>query len=116
VWDVVGAYHGIPLQNFLGWWLTVFTTYALYLLIPSRGGRAARPADDRLAVTSYLITELGMVIPLLLAGSGELGLICIFTMTPWVIAGLLKMSDNQAVEKDDPVEQDQRRFHVGHGH
>jgi len=26
VWDTNGSYFGIPLQNFWGWWLTIFTT------------------------------------------------------------------------------------------
>ena len=29
VWDVKGAYFGIPLQNYWSWWLTIFTTFAL---------------------------------------------------------------------------------------
>jgi uncharacterized membrane protein len=94
VWDVAGAYHGIPLQNFWGWWLTVFTTYALYMFFAFRGERTPQPRFDRLAVSSYLVTTLGMVLSSLFGGAGELGLIGIFVMTPWVIAGLLKMSDN----------------------
>ena len=94
IWDVEGAYHGIPLQNFWGWWLTVFTTYALYMLFSARGIRTNQAGFDRLAVTSYLITTLGMVLSSLFGGAGELGLIGIFAMTPWVIAGFLKMLDN----------------------
>jgi putative membrane protein len=92
IWDVNGAYHGIPLQNFLGWWVTVFTTYALYLLI---SGKSSTPTDerfDRLAVTSYLVTALGLILPCLLTGAGELALIGIFAMLPWVIAGWLRLS------------------------
>ncbi|MBI4731327.1 MAG: carotenoid biosynthesis protein [Chloroflexi bacterium] len=95
VWDVDGAYHGIPLQNYWGWWLTVFTTYALYMLASAGGGKAAQAGFDRLAASSYLVTALGMILPSLLSGAGELGLIGFFAMTPWAIAGLLKMSDNQ---------------------
>jgi uncharacterized membrane protein len=94
VWDVNGAYHGIPLQNFWGWWLTVFTTYALYMLISGKGFRGSRGSSDRLAAASYLITTLGMVLGSLLAGAGELALIGFFSMSPWVIAGFLKMSVN----------------------
>ena len=94
VWDDLlsksnGAYLGIPLQNFWGWWLTVFTTFVLYLLI---SGKATRPADnkfDHLAVLSYLVTAMGIVIISLVSKSGELALIGFFAMMPWIIAGWL---------------------------
>jgi len=94
VWDVQGAYHGIPLQNFWGWWLTVFCSYALFMLLAGRAGPPGLGRSDLLAVASYLVTTLGMVLSSLLGGAGELGLIGIFVMTPWVIAGFLKMADN----------------------
>jgi uncharacterized membrane protein len=92
VWDVNGAYHGIPLQNFLGWWVTVFTTYALYLLISGKTTSHIDVHFDRLAVTSYLVTALGLILPCLLTGAGELALIGTFAMLPWVIAGWLRLS------------------------
>lgn len=94
VWDVNGAYYGIPLQNFWGWWLTVFITYALYLWISGKNTRPAQTGSDHLAVISYLITLLGLVIPRFFTGAADLALIGFFTMTPWVIAGWLKMVDN----------------------
>jgi len=91
VWDVSGPYHGIPLQNFWGWWLTVFTTIALYLLIARKSSRPANSGFDRLALTSYLVTELGIVFISLVTGADELALIGFFVMSPWVLTGLLKM-------------------------
>lgn len=93
IWDVNGAYHGIPLQNYWGWWLTVFTTYALYLLISGRKDQArpAEPKFDLLVVVSYLLTALGLILPTLLRDGGELALIGIFSMFPWVVAGWLRM-------------------------
>jgi putative membrane protein len=95
VWDVEGAYHGIPLQNCWGWWLTVFTTYVLYMFTSAKREKLPQAGFDRLAVASYLVTTLGMVLSSLLGGAGELGLIGIFAMTPWVIAGWLKIADNR---------------------
>jgi uncharacterized membrane protein len=92
VWEVNGAYFGIPLQNFWGWWLTVFSTFALYLGL---FGREARPSDerfDRLAVLSYLVTALGIVLAAGLSGAGALALIGLFAMLPWVVTGWLKLS------------------------
>jgi uncharacterized membrane protein len=92
VWDTRGAYFGIPLQNFWGWWLTVFTTFALYLWMSGRGAKPAQAGFDRLALASYLVTALGIILASLLSGAGELALIGFFAMLPWVIAGLLKIS------------------------
>jgi uncharacterized membrane protein len=92
VWDGLnGAYHGIPLQNFWGWWLTVFTTFAVYMLISSKAHPQNEKRFDRLAVLSYLVTALGIVILSLVSKSGELALIGFFAMMPWVIAGGLRL-------------------------
>jgi uncharacterized membrane protein len=87
VWDTKGAYFGIPLQNFWGWWLTVFTTFALYLWLEGKGTRVKGTGDDRLAVLSYLVTALGIVLAAGLSGAGALALIGFFAMAPWVIMG-----------------------------
>jgi putative membrane protein len=87
VWDVDGAYFGIPLQNFWGWWLTVFTTYALYLWIWAKRAGEEGTGDDRLAVLSYLVTATGIVMAAFLSGAGALGLIGLFAMLPWVTMG-----------------------------
>jgi uncharacterized membrane protein len=91
VWDVTGAYHGIPLQNFWGWWLTVFTTFAIYLLISGKAAKIPETGFDRLAILSYLVTALGIVLISLVSNSGELALIGFFAMMPWVVAGGLKL-------------------------
>ncbi len=85
VWETDGAYFGIPLQNFWGWWLTVFTTYALYLLVRPAGGAAPDPGFDRQAVAAYGITALGMIASSLRHGAGDLALIGFFVMAPWAI-------------------------------
>ena len=92
VWDVNGAYHGIPLQNFLGWWVTVFTTYVLYQLVSGKAAKIPEIKFDRLAVLSYLVTALGIVIVSLVSNAGELALIGFFAMMPWVISGELRLA------------------------
>ena len=92
VWDTSGAYFGIPLQNFWGWWLTIFCTYALYMLISGKAVQAPEVSFDRLALVSYIITMLGITLPTFLYGTGNLGMIGLFAMLPWVVAGWLKMS------------------------
>ena len=92
VWDTNGAYFGIPLQNFWGWWVTVFCTYALYLLISGKANQIPAADFDRLALVSYFITMLGITLPTFLSGAGNLGLIGLFAMLPWAVAGWLKVS------------------------
>ena len=91
VWDVQGAYFGIPVQNFLGWWLTVFTTFVLYLWLFGKSAQPARASFDRLALGSYLVTALGLIIAMLLSGVDNLALIGFFAMLPWAILDWLKM-------------------------
>jgi uncharacterized membrane protein len=92
VWDTDGAYFGIPLQNFWGWWLTFFTSYALYLLLRGKPGKAPEAGFDRLALLGYLVTALMSVIGTLINGAGNLALIGFFAMLPWVIMGWMKLS------------------------
>jgi len=91
VWETDGAYFGIPLQNYWGWWLTVFTTFALYLLISGKAEKPVEARFDRLAVTSYLVTALGIVAFSLVSGAGALALIGFFAMMPWAVAGWTKL-------------------------
>jgi putative membrane protein len=92
VWDVKGAYFGIPLQNFWGWWLTIFTTYALYKLIAAAPAKLAEIRFDRLAIGSYLVTAMGIVLASFGSGAGNLALIGFFAMLPWAVAGFLKIT------------------------
>jgi putative membrane protein len=93
VWEVEGAYFGIPLQNFWGWWLTVFTSFAVFLLLAGKESRPAAAGFDRLALLSYLATEFGAVSVALIAGVGGLALVGFFAMTPWFAAGWLRSTE-----------------------
>jgi len=92
VWDTKGAFFGIPLQNFWGWWLTVFVTFGLYKLMSLRTGIKGEAHFDRWAVVSYLITMTGAILASLTLGTGSLALIGLFAMLPWPVAALLKMA------------------------
>ena len=62
VWETPGAYFGVPLQNFWGWWLTAFAILMLYLRIRgdwAQGEEMGMLFFDRLVVLSYLVTGLG---------------------------------------------------------
>jgi uncharacterized membrane protein len=89
VWEVQGAYFGVPLQNYWGWWLTVFVTFLLFLVLgritPQRSTDFSR--YDRLAILSYAITGLSSIIVDFRYGLGGPGLVGVFAMLPWVVMG-----------------------------
>jgi putative membrane protein len=95
VWDVNGAYHGIPLQNFWGWWLTVFVTLTLYVLFLGKSTKIPEAKFDQLAVLSYMVTALGIVVVSLVSKAGELALIGFFAMMPWVIVGWMRVVNSE---------------------
>jgi uncharacterized membrane protein len=87
VWEVNGPYFGIPLQNFLGWWLTTFVTFALFTLVTryKPAESIQEPGFERLAVTSYAITAASTLIAGLQGGLGGPALAGAFAMLPWIL-------------------------------
>jgi putative membrane protein len=101
IWEIDGAFFGVPLQNYWGWWLTVFVTFALFLLFTrGKSARVSDPSFDRMVVISYIFTGIGNVIAALSTGLGGPGLAGLFAMLPWMIAGWLKMSEKPAVSAE----------------
>ncbi|NOY98210.1 MAG: carotenoid biosynthesis protein [Chloroflexi bacterium] len=90
IWEVEGAYYGIPLQNFWGWWLTTFVALGAYLLWAKGEDRPADPGFDRLPVLSYIVTGLSSVIAALIGGLGGPALAGFFAMIPWMVMGWMK--------------------------
>ncbi|HEX9027828.1 MAG TPA: carotenoid biosynthesis protein [Anaerolineales bacterium] len=91
VWEVKGAYFGVPLQNYWGWWLTIFASFFLFIWL---GGlrppqEVRRPTGfEQLAVYSYLTTGLGSVLLGLEHNLGGAALAGLFAMLPWMLLGL----------------------------
>ena len=94
VWEVQGAYFGIPLQNYWGWWLTTFSVFLVNGLVTRRNGGQARGQDDRLAVASYIITGLSGILvcldPDAITQLGGAALAGFFAMSPWALMGWMK--------------------------
>ncbi|HUS83913.1 MAG TPA: carotenoid biosynthesis protein, partial [Anaerolineales bacterium] len=63
VWEVEGAYFGVPLHNFLGWLVTTFSIFILYKWIAGRQAHKAQEASGQsfqmLASGSYASTVAG---------------------------------------------------------
>jgi putative membrane protein len=90
VWEVEGAYFGIPLQNFAGWWLTVFVVFLLFLYLV-KGTSENLAAPDRLferqPILIYAILGLSSVAVTLKINLGGPALVGLFAMGPWVLLG-----------------------------
>ena len=102
VWDVQGAYFGVPLQNYWGWWLTVFVTFLLFMVFSRQMPGMDEPPSasfDRLAVVSYAVTGLSSIIVDLQVGLGGPGLVGIFAMAPWIILGWIGLSTTVTFKK-----------------
>ncbi len=88
VWETKGAYFGVPLQNYWGWWLTTFVTFSLFLLLGKSMSvmpDVEPPYFDRLAIASYSIVGLSNIVTVVRIGIGGAGLAGLFAMLPWVL-------------------------------
>ncbi len=87
VWEVQGAYFGIPLQNYAGWWLTSFCVLVAFQL--ARWGLHARPVapsvPDRWAVIAYALMGGSTILMDFLTGLDGPALVGIFALLPWIL-------------------------------
>jgi putative membrane protein len=93
VWDQAGPYFGIPLQNFWGWWLTIFVTFWLFLALLriKPEGQASPVAFDQLPIWSYALTGLSSILTDFMVGLDGAALTGIFAVLPWILlSGLRK--------------------------
>jgi uncharacterized membrane protein len=97
VWEVNGAYFGVPLQNYWGWWLTVFTAFIAFQLILRRSNVQEDFKLDRLAIILYALTGSSQVVVGLFVGLAGPALAGIFAMSPWVLMGWSKLAEEQSL-------------------
>jgi putative membrane protein len=87
IWDVQGAFFGVPLQNYWGWWLTVFVTFGVFQLILRKTEQAENHALDRMVIILYALTGASQIIVGLFTGLAGPALAGLFAMLPWVWMG-----------------------------
>lgn len=98
IWEVQGAYFGIPAHNYVGWMLTTFTIYILFRLLQSSRSKDALSSPSPFAlwpVWGYVITWVANVL-----AAWEMGLIGpavagFFAMGPFALLGLGVWMDGQ---------------------
>jgi putative membrane protein len=100
VWEVKGAYFGVPLQNYWGWWLTVFTSFVLYLLATRNQPAVKVASRDRMALSIYVITGYANVINALTSGLGGPAISGFFALTPWIILVWISIGKNSRCSTD----------------
>jgi putative membrane protein len=93
IWERGGAYYDIPLQNFWGWWLTVFVIFVLYLWLGKRKTLKSSPAFDRLALISYVTTGSANIYIALRTDFGGAALAGFFAMIPWAMMAWFKTKE-----------------------
>lgn len=90
-WGTDGLYFGVPLLNFLGWWLTSFVIFSAFLIlrrIPGPGQSRQSGDSDRLAVIAYTITGVTTVLVAVNFGLFGPAVVGALAMLPWVVLGL----------------------------
>jgi uncharacterized membrane protein len=113
VWTKGGSYFGVPISNFLGWYLTnylIYQSFAFYLRRRSSPANSPPLADARLAVIFYAVCAAGCVVrivttplpPAVTDPTGALwrvsdinsvcALAAIFVMGPFVALGSARLS------------------------
>jgi putative membrane protein len=88
VWLDGGAYYGVPIGNFLGWFLTAYVFYQLFALyLRNRQPVPARTSHWRLAIVFYALSALGN---LLMNAPSSLGEVFVdATGKHWMISHIL---------------------------
>lgn len=91
VWKVEGAFFGVPLQNYWGWWLTTFIALGLYQvgahwLVDDH----PRGISNQWAVWSYLVTAVSTVLVDLALGLEGPALAGLFAVLPWIVIGFVR--------------------------
>lgn len=88
VWEQPGAFFGVPLQNFWGWWLTTFTALGLYLVVRRwLPGKDAGWLSAGLTTAAYATMGISTIVTDFLIGLSGPGLVGVFAMLPWIVSG-----------------------------
>ncbi|HBX79522.1 MAG: carotenoid biosynthesis protein [Propionibacteriaceae bacterium] len=60
IWEQGGAYFGVPVSNFLGWWFCTFTFYAVFALYLRRNPGSVRPETNKVPLLQFVLLYLSL--------------------------------------------------------
>jgi uncharacterized membrane protein len=93
VWDGPAkslVYFGIPLQNYLGWWITTFLTFAIFFFVTANTRSGGGKIEIRWPAIMYATVGASTVLTAYLNGLPGPAMVGLFAMLPWVLAALMK--------------------------
>ncbi len=106
IWEVKGAYFGIPAHNYAGWMATTLTTYGLFRLLrterSARAFAAFRPFW-RWPVWAYVVTWLANVLAAWEMGLHGPAVAGFFAMAPFALLGVGLILDTPAPIQEEEV-------------
>jgi putative membrane protein len=92
VWDgpaSTRAYFGIPLQNFLGWWLTCAAVYLVFNFITRSAPAGRSKSEAGLPALMYATVGFSSLLSAGLSGLPGPVMVGLMAMAPWVLAVVL---------------------------
>lgn len=111
-WEGGGAYFGVPIQNFVGWWLTTFVFFVIVTLILNRlsAQRMAQPQSPVFfaeVLVSFGANVLVIVVHAFAFGASDIaqamGVVALFALgTPLLLAALRLGERNEPAPTSAP--------------
>lgn len=95
IWLHGGSYFGVPVSNFLGWYLTVYICYQVFALYLRRRPAVPNPLPPRqwqLAVLFYAVCAAGNIVLLLGAPPGGHDIVADPAGAPWRVHDIVSAS------------------------
>ncbi len=92
VWDGGAStqmYFGIPIQNFLGWWVTSVVILLVFFLITNKFKTGSAPPETGLPALMYATIGFSSIFAAMLSGLPGPALVGLMAMLPWVLAVIL---------------------------
>ena len=121
IWRDGGLYYGVPISNFFGWFLTVYTFYQLFALYIRNRPASSHMTDLRLPILFYAASALGNLLVTVpsffpktfVDGSGRVWFfseilwacrfVSIFLMLPLCILAWVRTSRSAVRGKNEPM-------------
>lgn len=109
-WEDGGAYFGVPIQNFVGWWLTTFVFFVIVTVLLNRlsAHRMAQP-HPRAFFAEVLVMFAGNVIVIVLHGfvfgaadiAQAMGIVALLTLGTPLLLAALRLADARPSDVQD---------------